>query len=249
MKSPVEKEVCPIPLENRMERNALSPLMECILKRRSVRTYSDRPVEEEKIGAVLEAARWAPSACNTQCWRFVVVRERQKIEALARKGLGGIVPNRWARKAPVIMAACADLTLFTHRIGGGLKGIEYHMLDLGCAVEHLVLRAVELGLGSCWIGWFKQKAIREILRIPSRVRIAALVSIGYPAPEKEKKRKRRSLEEIAFLDEYGKRAPWSRLTERPFPGRADRTCSHPFLPDGGRKGLRSCCKGFLHRSG
>lgn len=185
-----------------------SPLMNLIVKRRSIRSYSDKPVEEEKITAILEAARLAPSACNSQCWRFIVVQDEEKRRAITKKGMGGIVPNRWARKAPVIIVACADLTLFTHKIGGGLKGIEYHMLDLGCAVEHLVLRATELDLGTCWIGWFKEKAIREILHIPEKVRIVSLISLGYALKENNRKKKRRALKEIAYLDRYDKKSPW-----------------------------------------
>ena len=181
-------------------------LMDIIKARRSIRQYSDRLVEDEKIKEIIEAARWAPSSSNSQCWRFVVVKDKYVKEQLVEKGLGGIiVPNEWIRTAPVIIVACAQLSFLTHRLGATIKGIEYHLLDMGIAVEHLVLRATELSLGTCWIGWFNERRIRKVLKIPRSIKIVALVTLGYPAKElKLKEQQRLSLEEILFLDKYGK---------------------------------------------
>lgn len=99
----------------------------------------------------------------------------------------------------------SHLNFITHRLGAAIKGIEYWLLDMGIAVEHLVLRATELGLGTCWIGWFNERWIRKILEIPRNIKIVALVTLGYPAEDlKLKEQQRLSLEEILFFDKYGK---------------------------------------------
>lgn len=181
----------------------MSELMDIIKKRRSVRAYLDKPVEDEKIREIIEAARLAPSTHNSQCWRFVVTKGDVK-EQIAKKALGGIIiPNKWAKSAPVIIVACAEMSFITHKIGAGIKGIEYHLLDIGIAVEHLVLRATELGLGTCWIGWFNEKAVRNILNIPRNIKIVALITLGYPKEELEKQEKKRlEMKEILFWNEY-----------------------------------------------
>jgi len=181
-------------------------LMDIIKTRRSIRQYSDRPVEDEKIKQIVEAARLAPSSSNSQCWRFIVVKDKNIKKQIVEKGLGGmIIPNEWAKTAPVIIVACAHLNFITHRLGAAIKGIEYWLLDMGIAVEHLVLRATELGLGTCWIGWFNERWIRKILKIPRNIRIVALVTLGYPAEDlKLKEQQRLSLKEILFFNKYGK---------------------------------------------
>ncbi len=179
-------------------------VMDIIKKRRSVRSYLDKPVENEKIEKVIEAARLAPSACNSQCWRFIVVRDKEVLRQLVEKGLEKIpVKNKWARTAPVIIVACAELNFLTHRLGAKISAIDYYLLDMGCAIEHLILMATELGLGTCWIGWFKEKSIRKLLKIPKKTKIVALITLGYPEEElKEKDKKRLGLEEILFYDRY-----------------------------------------------
>lgn len=179
-------------------------LIDIIKKRRSVRSYLDKPVEDDKIEQIIEAARLAPSACNTQPWRFVVVKDRVLKDKLYKKALSSIViPNKWAQTAPVLIVACANLSLIAHRIGAGIKGIEYHLLDMGIASEHLVLAATELGLGTCWIGWFNEKAIRNILSIPRNIKIVALIALGYPKEElKPNKKERLTLDEILYWNRY-----------------------------------------------
>jgi len=178
--------------------------MEVIRKRRSVRAYLDMPVEDEKIKEIVEAARLAPSTCNLQCWRFVVVKDRTVRDELIEKGFGGlIVPNKWIRTAPVIIAVCAEPSLVVHRLGGRIQGVDYHLLDVGIATEHLVLRATELGLGTCWIGWFNERRVKKILKIPKGVKVVALLSLGYPDGEPGEPRERLPLGAILFYDKYG----------------------------------------------
>ena len=171
-------------------------LIETIKKRRSIRKYKDDPVPREMIEACIEAARHAPSASNTQGWRFFVIEGELK-DRLVKEALGGVVvPNKWARTAPVVVVLAMKLSAVTDRIGAKLKGIDYHVLDAGIAGEHFVLQAAELGLGTCWIGWFNKKAVRRILEIPAGWDIPALITLGFPAEEPEPK-VRRPLDEIA----------------------------------------------------
>ena len=102
--------------------------IDLVKKRRSIRRYRGEPVPREMIERCLEAVRYAPTACNTQSWRFIVVEGGSK-ERLIRESLGGlIVPNRFAAEAPVLVVIAADLDFITHRIGGKLKGIEYYLI-------------------------------------------------------------------------------------------------------------------------
>ena len=154
---------------------------ELIKERRSIRKYIDKAIELEKLAAVVEAARLAPSACNAQPWRFVVVHEPASKAKLISEGLGGVVvPNSWAKTAPAVIVACSELSMITHGIAERVQGVEYHLIDLGIALEHMVLKAVELGLGTCYIGWFNAKAIHKLLEIPSSWKVECLLTIGYP---------------------------------------------------------------------
>ena len=186
-----------------------SALLSLIRRRASCRRYDPgRPIPEDLVLSMAEAARLAPSASNSQPWRLLAVRDPGTRERICREGLGGIVANRFAADAPLLFVLCADLRLHYARVGEAVKGISYHQLDCGIAGEHLVLRAEELGLGTCWIGWFKQRSIRRILGIPARVKILALISVGYPpALAEPREKKRRPLAEMLFADGWGSGFP------------------------------------------
>jgi nitroreductase len=146
-------------------------VMDAIRTRKSVRAYLDRPVEEEKVGAVLEAARLAPSAANRQEWRFVVVRNPEMRRRLAETAGG----QAFVGQAPVVVAACADTD------GHVMKcGQPSYPIDVAIALDHMTLAAVELGLGTCWIGLFDEKKVKELLGIPERIRVVELLTLGYP---------------------------------------------------------------------
>ena len=174
-------------------------VFEVIKKRRSIRNYKDIPVEEDKINKIIEAALLAPSASNGQPWRFIAVKDRNLLTKIVRETLGVI--NQWAISAPLIIVGCSVRSnIITHYFGEVVSGIKYHILDMGIALEHIVLEAEELGLSSCWIGWFNEKRIKKILNINSTWRVVSLITIGYsdesyiPAP-----RRRLALDKILTI--------------------------------------------------
>ncbi len=178
----------------------MSSVLTVMQQRCSVRSFKDTPVDREVIRAITEAARLAPSACNAQPWRFVAVTEPPLLKEIVDRGLGGVVPNRWAASAPVIVVGCAVLNLLTHRLGEAVKGINYHQIDLGISLEHMVLQATEMGLGTCWIGWFNGKHIQKILRIPRGWKVISLLALGYPQDEHPARSARLGLDEILFFN-------------------------------------------------
>lgn len=181
---------------------------EILEARYSVRSYDrSRPVKDEDIVALCEAARAAPSASNTQTWRFIAVRDRKTIDRLCAEGMGPVVKNKWMRDAPLVIVGCAKRDLIVNKFGTGVTGIEYYQIDLGIAMEHMVLKATELGLGTCWVGWINEEKIRSILDIPEHVRVLALLPVGYPKDTTRPPRKRKPLERILFSEAWLNRFP------------------------------------------
>ncbi len=147
-------------------------VIEVIRKRRSVRSYADRPVEPEKVQRLLEAARLAPSASNRQESRFVVVTQRERRAALARAAND----QRFVADAPVIIAACADTD--GHVMSCGQL---CYPIDVAIAIDHMTLQAAAEGLGTCWIGAFSESQVKEILGIPAAIRVVEMLTVGYAA--------------------------------------------------------------------
>lgn len=170
--------------------------LELVNKRYSVRDYLDTPVEPEKIKLCLEAARLAPSACNSQPWNFIVVNDQKLKNNLCDKIFSGIYKtNSFAIKAPVIVAVVSERGNFIAKVGSMLRDTKYYLIDIGIAVEHFVLQAAELGLGTCWIGWFNEKEAKKVLSVPVDKKIDIIIAVGYPA-KSQSERKRKSLEKI-----------------------------------------------------
>ncbi len=167
-------------------------VLSAIQGRRSIRQYSARFVEDEKLGKVLEAARLSPSASNRQSWKFVVVRDdetRAKLtEAAGRQAFVG--------QAPVIIVACG-----TDPEGIMMCGQHRHSIDLSIATAYMLLEAHEQGLGTCWLGSFDEKKVKEILNIPEGVRVVAITPLGYPA-EEPAPRPRKKVDEIVCHEKY-----------------------------------------------
>jgi len=179
-------------------------LMQAIKGRRSIRKYKSTPVSDETVGEVLEAARWAPSWANTQCWRFVVVRDA----ALKEKLAATLKPetNRAAlgiRTAPVVIVACAELgrSGFYRGEMSTDKG-DWFMFDTALAMHNLTLAAHAAGLGTVHVGLFDAREAARILEVPAGVAVVDMTPLGYP-DEEPKGPGRKELSEIVFRDKYG----------------------------------------------
>lgn len=158
------------------------------------------PVSREAVLKCLEAARMAPSACNSQPWKFIVVDDKEKLMEMAdaAEGLG---MNKFTRGVPVMVAVVLEKMNATARLGSLLKHKDYSMLDLGMAVEHFCLQAADLGLGTCIMGWFDEKRIARLLGVPRRKRIPLIISLGYPEnPTRRKVRK--PVEDMSSWNSY-----------------------------------------------
>lgn len=156
--------------------------------RQSDRKYKSQPVEREKIIQCIETARLAPSANNSQPWKFVVVDDFEKKEMIAKCSIG-LGMNKFTHQCPVIIAVVLEKQDFMSSIGGIIKNKNYSLFDLGIAVNQFCLQAADLGLGTCIMGWFDEKKVKKIIGLRNR-RIPLLISLGYPdAPTREKIRK------------------------------------------------------------
>jgi len=145
--------------------------LELVKKRKSVRNYKPKPVSDEDLDYVLEAGRLAPSWGNRQCWRYIVIKDQKKREAISSRD--------WIANAPVIIVGCA----YPDRSGSNADQ-QYYMLDMGISMEHMALAAADRDLGTCWIGGqFTERWVKEELSIPKDVRVAALLTLGHPAEE------------------------------------------------------------------
>lgn len=181
--------------------------IEAIRTRRSVRKFLDRPVEQEKLLAVLEAARLSPSWSNSQCWRFVIVRDaavKKRISELsyveaffATRGYKSNPAQAALAAAPVVIVACADPTL-----SGELRGQHYYLADVGIAAENLMLAAHDQGLGSVFVGVFDEQPLGELLGVPAQFRIVGLFPLGYPAGEQKAGPPRKPLDEIVYYEKW-----------------------------------------------
>jgi len=152
------------------------------------------------IRSCLDGARLAPSAEHTQPWRFVVITDPELRKRVGEAAFHGIYRfTKWALDAPVLVAMAARLDILANRIGAHLQGTQFYLLDLGAAGEHLVLRAAELGLGTCWIGWFDAKRASKALELPRKLKLTALFAMGFPDPDHfpPLPKKRKSLDDIA----------------------------------------------------
>jgi nitroreductase len=181
---------------------------EALSTRRSIRTFDEQPVEEEKLRAVLEAVRTSPSWANQQCWRLVVVRDpdtKRVISELsflesffAPKGYKTNPAMKALAQAPVVIVLCADPAQ-----SGDVRGQDYYLADCGIAAQSMMLAARAQGLGTVFVGIFREEPLRDLLGIPAGIRVVGLFLIGHPAEEKKEGPKRKGLEEICSFEKWG----------------------------------------------
>lgn len=171
--------------------------IDLVKKRRSCRKYLTKSISKESIERCMEAARLAPSACNSQPWSFIVVQNKALKETVAKGAFSGIHSvYSFVKDAPVLIVAVREKSRYLARLGGQLRGAQFNLIDLGIACEHIVLAAEEVGLGSCWIGWFNERKVKKALNIPRQKKVDIIISLGYKAEELSEVTNRRSLNEI-----------------------------------------------------
>lgn len=176
--------------------------MDLVRCRESCRDFSERGVERDKLENMLEAARLAPSACNSQPWSFTAVTAPLTVKAVA-KCLQGMGMNKFASHCPAFIVVCEEKANLSAVVGGKLKHQHFAQTDVGIAVAHLCLAATAQGLATCIIGWLEEEALRKLLGLRDGARVRAVIATGYAREEKEpREKKRKPLSEIArFVEE------------------------------------------------
>lgn len=188
--------------KSRMRRFGMD-FMKLVEIRQSCRKYLRKPVPRAAVLQCLEASRLAPSACNSQPWKFVVVDDHALKDRISEKIFSGIYSmNRFARDAGALIAVVSERGKFMSSLGGQIRHTKYYLIDIGIACEHFILQARELGLGTCWIGWFDEKPLKKILGVPGNKKIDAVIALGYPSEEGVRPKVRKTLREIAAFNGY-----------------------------------------------
>ncbi len=166
-------------------------LYDAIKKRYSVRAYRDKAVEDDKLRRVLDAGRSAPSARNRQEWKFIVVRDAETREKLAAAS-----EQDWMAATPVIIAVVGltDRTMFCD--------VPADPVDCAIAIDHMTLAAVAEGLGTCWIGHFKQGDCKKILSVPDDATIIELLALGWPSGPAKTEKPRKKFDEVVCYEKY-----------------------------------------------
>jgi nitroreductase len=177
-------------------------MLEMIISRQSERSYYDREVEKDKLDRILEAGRMSPSACNSQPWKFIVINEpvlKKKVaEAASTKELG---INKFVDQVPVLIVIIREKPNLVSQAGGALKRKDYSIIDIGIAAENICLQAVSEGLGTCMLGWFNERKVKELLGVPESKRALLIITLGYPSkPHRPKRRK--NTEEVVSYNRY-----------------------------------------------
>ncbi|MBN1131053.1 MAG: nitroreductase family protein [Chitinispirillaceae bacterium] len=168
--------------------------LDLVKKRSSIRDYLDKPVPDSLLESILEAGRWAPSACNIQPWIFIVKRDKASRQAMEK-----VYNREWFLKAPMVIALCCDRSVSWKRSDGK----DFGDIDIAIALDHMTLAAAEAGLGTCWVGNFNPDNAREALALPQHFDPVVLTPLGYPDTPATRLKSRKSLDTIIHWEYYG----------------------------------------------
>jgi len=178
--------------------------LDLVKARQSVRGYLSKEVEREKIERCLEAAQLAPSASNSQPWSFIVVDDPKLKEAVAKETFSQLISfNNFSLQAPVLIILISERPGFLNKVAEAIKDKQFSLIDIGIAVEHFCLQAVEEGLGTCMLGWFNEKGVKKLLNISPSKRIELIITAGYPESTIIRPKKRKPLDQIRSYNTYG----------------------------------------------
>lgn len=177
-------------------------ILELITSRQSDRKFSDKPVEKEKLDRIIEAGRMAPSACNAQPWKFIVVTDPDLVAKVAEAASAPLLGmNTFVAQAPVQIVIVREKPNLTSKIGASIKDKDYSLIDIGIASENICLQAKAEGIGSCMLGWFDESSVKKILDVPKAKRVELIISIGYSLSTQREKR-RKPVEETVSYNKY-----------------------------------------------
>lgn len=183
--------------------NKKMDFLSLVKQRQSVRKYQDKDIPHRVIDKCLEAARLAPSASNSQPWKWIIVDQPDVLAPVAKACNDMKAINKFVAGAKAIAVIVLEKPKLITRIATTIKKREWSLIDVGIAAEHFCLQATELGLGTCMIGWYNEKKIQEVLEIPKNKSIALLIAMGYPPEDYENRVKiRKSLDEIKSNNKY-----------------------------------------------
>jgi nitroreductase len=173
--------------------------LDLITSRQSDRLYSDKPVEKEKLERIVEAGRMAPSACNAQPWKFIVVNDRELVLRIAEAASAKLIGmNSFVAQAPVIIVIVKEKPNMSSKVGSTIQNKDYSLIDIGIATENICLQAEAEGLGSCIIGWFDERQLRKLLYIPKSKRVELIITLGYSLSERHEKRRKPAGETVSY---------------------------------------------------
>lgn len=177
--------------------------IELVNKRYSLRKYKDTAVSKDKIDRCIEAARLAPSACNSQPWKYIIVDEPELKEKLATEAFKGLSDfNHFAFKAPVLVLIVSQRQKMFVKIAGIVKRRDFSLMDIGITAEHFCLQAAEEGLGTCMLGWFNEKRVKKLLAIPKIKRVELIIPLGYADDTDPPEKIRKTVEEMSSYNQY-----------------------------------------------
>jgi nitroreductase len=151
-------------------------VLEAIRGRRSIRAFKSQNVPQEVITELIDAARWAPSAGDIQPWEFIIIRKPEIKKRLVEAALG----QAFIEEAPVVIVVCANESRSSQRYGTRGRTL-YCLQDTAATIQNIHLLAHSLGLGSCWVGAFKEEEAMEVLKLSLGTRPIAIIPVGYPA--------------------------------------------------------------------
>lgn len=177
--------------------------LELANQRYSVRHYKDASVSRDMINRCIEAARLAPSACNSQPWTFVVIDDPAMKDQTAKAAFEGLLDfNHFAFNAPVLVLIVSERQKASARFGSLVKRKNFSQMDVGIAAEHFCLQAAEEGLGTCMLGWFNEKRVKKMLSIPRLKRVELIISAGFSGDEKTPRKNRKSIDDMSRYNAY-----------------------------------------------
>jgi nitroreductase len=171
--------------------------------RQSDRVYMDKPIDRNLLKTCVEAARLAPSSCNAQPWSVVIVDDPELKNMVAKTTM--LPPssfNKFVSEAPVIVVVIMEQDSAVSSAGAKVRNIQFPLIDIGAFAENFCLQAAELGLGTCMIGWVKEKELRKLLNISGKKRIPIVITIGYPKNNTTREKTRKSLDELCKFNSY-----------------------------------------------